>query len=52
MIIETEKLYLREMNMNDFNALSAVISDKENMCHYVRPYDEEGVRRWIRRIMI
>ena len=47
MIIETENLYLREMNMDDFEALSAVISDEENMCHYVKPYDKEGVIRWI-----
>ena len=47
MIIETENLYLREMNMNDFETLSAVISDEENMCHYVKPYDKEGVIRWI-----
>ena len=35
-ILETERLCLREMNMNDFEALYAVLGDPEIMRHY--PY--------------
>lgn len=48
MILETERLILREYVEEDFEALRAVISDPENMKFYDKPYDDEGVRRWIR----
>ena len=35
-VIETERLFLREMNMDDFEALREVLSDRENMKYY--PY--------------
>lgn len=47
-IIETERLFLREMNTGDFAALKAVIGDAENMRYYPAPYDDVGVRKWIR----
>ena len=46
-ILETERLLLREMTDDDFDALKSVISDPENMCYYPKPYDDDGVRRWI-----
>ena len=46
-ILETKRLVLREMEDDDFAALKAVISDPENMIYYPKPYDDEGVRRWI-----
>lgn len=46
-VIETERLYLREMNEDDYDALYAVLSDRENMCHYVYPFEEKQVRRWL-----
>lgn len=46
-ILETERLILREMTDDDFASLQAVISDPENMKYYPAPYDENGVRRWI-----
>ena len=47
-ILETERLLLREMTDDDFDALKKVISDKETMKYYPAPYDDEGVLKWIR----
>lgn len=46
-ILETKRLILREMNDDDFEMLKKVISDRENMQYYAKPYDDEGVHRWI-----
>ena len=51
MILETERLFLREMTMDDFDALYAVLSDAEIMQHYPYSFDEERVRSWIERNM-
>jgi len=50
-ILETERLFLREMTMGDFDALYAVLSDPEIMQHYPYTFDEERVRSWIERNM-
>ncbi len=50
-ILETERLFLREMTMDDFDALYAVLGDKEIMQHYPYSFDEERVRSWIERNM-
>ena len=50
-IIETERLFLREMNMDDFDALYAVLADRKIMQHYPYEFDEERVRAWIGRNM-
>ena len=46
-ILETERLILREYCEADFDALYPILSDPVTMQHYPRPYDENGVRRWI-----
>lgn len=46
-ILETKRLVLREMDDGDFEMLKKVISDRENMQYYAKPYDDEGVWRWI-----
>ena len=46
-ILETDRLFLREMGDEDFDALKKVISDPENMKYYPKPYDDQGVWRWI-----
>ena len=51
MILETERLFLREMNMDDFEALYAVLGDSEITRHYPYRFDEERVCQWIRRNM-
>ena len=47
MMIETERLRLREYTMADFGALLAILSDPVTMQHYPMPYDEAGTVRWI-----
>lgn len=49
MILETERLLLREMTMADFDALYAVLGDADIMQHYPYTFDEERVRGWITR---
>ena len=46
-ILSTERLFLREMNMEDYEALYAVLADPEIMQHYPYTFDEERVRAWI-----
>ena len=46
-LLETKRLYLREMGEGDFEALKKVISDPKNMIYYPKPYDDDGVHRWI-----
>ena len=48
-ILETDRLYLREMSMDDFDALYAVLADASIMQHYPYVFDEERVRAWIER---
>ena len=47
MVIETERLILREYTLEDFDTLYEILSDKETMAHYPKPFDEEKVRGWI-----
>ena len=49
MIIETERLFLREMDENDFDALYEVLADADIMQHYPYTFDESRVRNWIQR---
>jgi len=51
MILETERLILREMDQNDFNSLYAVLADSDIMEHYPYTFDEVRVRNWITRNM-
>ena len=47
MMIETERLKLREYTFDDFDSLYEILSDKETMEHYPEPFDEEKIRGWI-----
>ena len=49
MIIETERLFLREMKENDFDALYEVLAVSDIMRHYPYTFDESRVRNWIQR---
>jgi len=51
MRIDSGRLFLREMTMDDFDALYKVLADKEIMQHYPYTFDEERVRAWIQRNM-
>ena len=48
-MIETERLYLREMTEDDFPALYAVLGDSDIMRHYPYTFDESRVRGWIKK---
>jgi RimJ/RimL family protein N-acetyltransferase len=50
-ILETERLFLREMDMDDYGALYAGLADQNIMRHYPYAFDEERVRGWIERNM-
>lgn len=50
-ILETERLILREMNEGDYDDLYKVLGDPEIMKHYPYSFDEERVRGWISRNM-
>ena len=43
--IKTERLFLREMTEQDFDALYAVLSDSDIMRHYPYTFDEKRVPR-------
>ena len=47
MILETERLRLREYTKDDFEALYEILSDPVTMQHYPKPYDAAGTKRWL-----
>lgn len=47
MKLETERLVLRELNADDFNALYEVLGDSDIMQHYPYAFDEKRVMNWI-----
>lgn len=47
MVIETPRLFLREMTPEDFDALYTVLADLDIMQHYPYTFDEGRVRNWI-----
>ena len=49
MILETERLFLREMDMDDYDALYQVLADSGIMRYYPYTFDEARVRDWIKR---
>lgn len=50
-IVETERLFLREMDLSDLDALYEILADHEIMNHYPYSFDEKRVRGWIERNM-
>lgn len=46
MKIETERLVLREMTPDDYDAFYAVLADSEIMEHYPYTFDESKVQNW------
>ena len=47
MQLETERLILREMTPDDYEALYDVLADSDIMQHYPYTFDEARVRNWI-----
>ena len=46
-MIETQRLILREFTFDDFDALHEILSDAQTMQHYPAPFDEAQTRGWI-----
>lgn len=49
MILETKRLFQRELTHEDFDALYAVLGDSDITQHYPYSFDEARVHRWITR---
>ncbi len=49
MILETERLYLRELNGNDFDALCEILQDDETMYAYEGAFNDEEACEWLNR---
>lgn len=47
MVIECERLYLRELKPSDKDELKKVLSDPESMKYYPKPFSDEEVENWI-----
>lgn len=45
--METERLILRELTADDFDALYEILADSDIMQHYPYTFDEDRVRGWI-----
>lgn len=48
MVIETKRLILRELTMDDLEGLHKIFSDPESMKHYPRPFTLEESKNWIK----
>ncbi len=49
MILETERLYLREMNQGDFNPLCKILQDEATMYAYEGAFSDKEVQEWLDR---
>ncbi len=49
MILETERLYLRELKQEDLDRLHAIFSDEETMRFYPAPFTREQTGQWIKK---
>ncbi len=47
MIAETERLYFREINQDDFIALSKILQDEETMYAYNGAFSDEETQEWL-----
>lgn len=45
--METKRLKFRELVDDDFCNLKAILSDEQTMKFYPKPYDDNGVSKWI-----
>ena len=49
MILETRRLFLREMNRNDFQDLSEILLDPQVMYAYGHDFSDQDVQIWLDR---
>lgn len=50
-ILETERLYLREMTYDDYDSLCKMLKDKDVMYAYEHAFSEEESRDWLEKQM-
>lgn len=48
-ILETERLILRELNHNDYDGLSLILQDEKTMYAYEHAFSDEEVLKWLNR---
>lgn len=48
-ILETQRLYLREMEQGDFAALAALLQDSDVMVYYSHDFTDADVQEWLDR---
>ncbi|MCI8401329.1 MAG: GNAT family N-acetyltransferase [Lachnospiraceae bacterium] len=49
MILDTERLYLREMNQGDFPSLCKILQDEDTMYAYEGAFSDREVQEWLDR---
>ncbi len=49
MILETKRLYMREMNRSDFDPICKILQDEETMYAYEGAFSDDEVWEWIDR---
>ena len=49
MILETKRLYQREMNPSDFNSLCRILQDEKAMYAYEGAFSDQEVQEWLDR---
>lgn len=49
MILETERLYLREMRQDDFRSLCKILQDEDTMYAYEGAFSDEEMQDWLDR---
>lgn len=49
MVLEMERLYLREMNQFDYEALSKMLQDEETMYAYEGAFSDDETQEWLDR---
>lgn len=47
MILETKRLYLREINQGDFNSLCKILQDEDTMYAYEGAFSDDEVQEWL-----
>lgn len=47
MILETQRLFLREMTREDFSSLCKILQDRQVMYAYEHPFSDEEVNAWL-----
>jgi ribosomal-protein-alanine N-acetyltransferase len=48
-VLETQRLSLREFQLEDLDALATILSDPGTMRYYPMSFDHAGVADWIQR---